>query len=285
LKSELGVIGSPIGHSISPAFQQAALDHAGINAAYLAYDVAAEDVGEFVRGLRAPGVMGINITAPHKGAVIPFLDEIDDWATAAGAVNTIVNRQGRLTGHNTDGSGFLRALQDESGFSPKGRRALVLGAGGAARAVVLALSRDKVSSLTIANRTVSKAQGMAELAQENGVAAAAAIPLERDSLTQAAQEAELIVNCTSMGMTRGSDEGGTPLTRDEIPPSALVNDLVYNPRVTPLLREAEAAGAQTLGGIHMLVYQGATAFEMWTGKPAPVAVMLEAALAAMASRD
>ena len=285
MKSELGVIGSPIGHSISPAFQQAALDHAGINAAYLAYDVAAEDVGEFVRGLRAPGVMGINITAPHKGAVIPFLDEIDDWATAAGAVNTIVNRQGRLTGHNTDGSGFLRALQDESGFSPKGRRALVLGAGGAARAVVLALSRDKVSSLTIANRTVSKAQGMAELAQENGVAAAAAIPLERDNLTQAAQEAELIVNCTSMGMTRGSDEGGTPLTRDQIPPSALVNDLVYNPRVTPLLREAEAAGAQTLGGIHMLVYQGATAFEMWTGKPAPVAVMLEAALAAMASRD
>ena len=285
MKSELGVIGSPIGHSISPAFQQAALDHAGINAAYLAYDVAAEDVGEFVRGLRAPGVMGINITAPHKGAVIPFLDEIDDWATAAGAVNTIVNRQGRLTGHNTDGSGFLRALQDESGFSPKGRGALVLGAGGAARAVVLALSRDKVSSLTIANRTVSKAQGMAELARENGVAAAAAIPLERDSLTQAAQEAELIVNCTSMGMTRGSDEGGTPLTRDQIPPSALVNDLVYNPRVTPLLREAEAAGAQTLGGIHMLVYQGATAFEMWTGKPAPVAVMLEAALAAMASRD
>ena len=285
MKSELGVIGSPIGHSISPAFQQAALDHAGINAAYLAYDVAAEDVGEFVRGLRAPGVMGINITAPHKGAVIPFLDEIDDWATAAGAVNTIVNRQGRLTGHNTDGSGFLRALQDESGFSPKGRGALVLGAGGAARAVVLALSRDKVSSLTIANRTVSKAQGMAELAQENGVAAAAAIPLERDSLTQAAQEAELIVNCTSMGMTRGPDEGGTPLTRDQIPPSALVNDLVYNPRVTPLLREAEAAGAQTLGGIHMLVYQGATAFEMWTGKPAPVAVMLEAALAAMASRD
>ena len=283
MDSELGVIGSPISHSISPAFQQAALDHAGVKATYLAYDVAVEDVGEFVGRLRQPGVMGINITAPHKGAVIPFLDEMDDWATAAGAVNTIVNRQGRLTGHNTDGSGFLRALQDESGFSPKGRRALVLGAGGAARAVVLALSRDNVGGLTIANRTVSKARSMAELAQQNGVSASA-IPLERDILTPVAQRADLIVNCTSMGMTRGSGEGGTPLTGDQIPPTALVNDLVYNPRETPLLREAAAAGAQTLGGIYMLVYQGATAFEMWTGKPAPVAVMLEAALSAMAAR-
>jgi len=289
LKSELGVIGSPIGHSISPAFQQAALDHAGIKASYLAYDVAASDVGEFVRGLREPGVMGINITAPHKGAVMPFLDEIDDWATAAGAVNTIVNRQGRLTGHNTDGSGFLRALRDECGFSPRGRRALVLGAGGSARAVVLALSRDGASGLIIANRTLSKAEGMAELAQQNGVVATA-IPLELGKIkgvsqvTEAAQAADLIVNCTSMGMTNGPGEGSTPVTKDQIPAAALVNDLVYNPRVTPLLREAAAAGAQTLGGIHMLVYQGATAFEMWTGKPAPVAVMLEAALAAMAAR-
>ena len=283
MNSELGVIGSPISHSVSPAFQQAALDHAGIKASYLAYDVAAEEVGEFVQGLRRPGVLGINITTPHKAAVIPFLDELDDWATAAGAVNTIVNRQGRLTGHNTDGSGFLRALRDESGFSPKGRRALVLGAGGAARAVVLALSRDKVASLTIANRTVSKAQSIAELAQQNGVPASA-VPLERDSLTPVAQGADLIVNCTSIGMSRGPGESGSPLTKDQIPATALVNDLVYNPRETPLLREAAAAGAQTLGGIYMLVYQGATSFEMWTGKPAPVEVMLEAALSAMAAR-
>ncbi|PKB81388.1 MAG: shikimate dehydrogenase [SAR202 cluster bacterium Io17-Chloro-G9] len=284
MKSELGVIGSPISQSVSPAFQQAALDHAGIKATYLAYDVAGEDVGEFVRGLRQPGVMGINITTPHKGAVIPYLDELDDWATAASAVNTIVNRQGRLTGYNTDSSGFLRALRDESGFSPGGRRALVLGAGGAARAVVLALSRDKIASLTIANRTLSKAQSLAELAQQNSVSASA-IPLERDSLTPVAQDADLIVNCTSMGMTRGSDASGTPLTSDQIPATALVNDLVYNPRETALLREAVAAGAQTLGGIYMLVYQGVTAFEIWTGKPAPVAVMLEAALSAMAARS
>ena len=283
MNSELGVIGSPIGHSVSPVFQQAALDHAGINATYLAYDVADQDLTAFMQGLREPGVLGINITTPHKGAVIPFLDEMDDWATAAGAVNTIVCRDGRLTGHNTDGGGFLRALRDEAGFSPEGRRALVLGAGGSARAVVLALSRSNVTGLTVANRTLSKAQTLAELAQQNGVAASA-IGLGQDSLTPAAQEADLIVNCTSLGMTRGPDESGAPLRRDQIPPSALVNDLVYNPKETPLLREAEAAGARTLGGIYMLVYQGANAFEMWTGTPAPVAIMLEAAVAAMAAR-
>ncbi len=283
MNSEMGVIGSPIGHSVSPAFQQAALDQAGINATYLAYDVLAEELRAFVQGLREPGVLGINITTPHKGAVIPFLDEMDDWATAAGAVNTIVAREGRLTGHNTDGVGFLRALRDEAGFSPEGRCALVLGAGGSARAVVLALSRSNVAGLTIANRTLSKAETLAELAQQNGVSASA-MGLDQDSLTTVAKEADLIVNCTSIGMVRGPDENGAPLLRDQIPPSALVNDLVYNPKETPLLREAEAAGAKTLGGIYMLVYQGASAFEMWTGKPAPVSVMLEAALAAMAAR-
>ena len=283
MNSEIGVIGSPIGHSVSPAFQQAALDQAGIDATYLAYDVSAGELNAFMQGLREPGVLGINITTPHKGAVIPFLDEMDDWATAAGAVNTIVSRDGRLTGHNTDGVGFLRALRDEAGFSPEGGRALVLGAGGSARAVVLALSRSNVAGLTIANRTLSKAQTLAELAQQNGVAASA-MGLERDGLTPVAKEADLIVNCTSVGMVRGPDENGAPLLGDQIPSTALVNDLVYNPKETPLLREAEAAGAKTLGGIYMLVYQGASAFEMWTGKPAPVSVMLEAAVAAMAAR-
>ena len=283
MDSAFGVIGHPIGHSMSPAFQQAALDHAGIDASYLAYDVAPGDVGRFVQGLREPGVMGINITAPHKGAVMPFLDEIDDWASAAGAVNTIVNRDGRLTGHNTDGVGFLRALSDQAGFSPQGCNALVLGAGGSARAIVLALSRANAGGLAIANRTVSKAQELAELARQNGVAADA-LALERDSLTQVAGRADLIVNCTSVGMVRGPDETGAVLDRQQIPAAALVNDLVYNPGETPLLREAHAAGAKTLGGIFMLVYQGAASFEMWTGQPAPVPVMLEAALKALAAR-
>ena len=283
MTSRLGIIGYPIGHSISPVFQQAALNHLGLDTSYQAWEVAPADVGGFVRNLRKPETLGINVTLPHKEAVIPFLDEVDDWAATAGAVNTIVHRQGRLIGHNTDGTGFLRALREEIGFTPQGRRVLVLGAGGAARGVVLALSRENATSLTIANRTVSRAQVMAQLATDNGIESAA-ISLSGPELDIAAQSSDLIVNCTSIGMTHGPNEFESPLGSTQIPSTVLVNDLVYNPRETPLLREAKRSGARTLGGIHMLVYQGASSFEMWTGQPAPVAVMLEAALSAMESR-
>ena len=283
MNSSLGIIGFPIGHSISPLFQQAALDHLGIDASYQAWEVKPEEVGEFVAGLREPGVLGINVTVPHKEAVIPYLDEVDQWATTAGAVNTIVNREGRLTGYNTDGLGFLRALLEVNGFAPQGRRALVLGAGGAARGVVLALVRDGVGHLTVANRTLSRAERLVQIAQDGGVSALA-IPLAGSALDGEAASADLIVNCTTLGMAHGPDEQATPLSRRQIPPTALVNDLVYNPKETPLLRLAAQAGAQVLGGIHMLVYQGAASFEMWTGQPAPVPVMLEAATRAMELR-
>ena len=278
MPQRLGIIGHPIGHSISPLFQQAALDAIGFDGAYQAWDVAPDGVGEFVAGLRAPGTLGINVTVPHKEAVIPFLDEVDDWASTAGAVNTIVNRDGRLTGHNTDGIGFLRALREGANFEPRGRDVLVLGAGGSARGVVYALARAGIAQLFIANRTVERAERLAHLAIDSGVAAEA---VALSDAPCAAREVALIVNCTSMGMLHGPDENGAPLTAADIPPSVLVNDLVYNPQETPLLSEAAKSGAATLGGIQMLVYQGAASFEMWTGQPAPVAVMLEAATAAM----
>ena len=272
----LGIIGFPIKHSISPVFQQAALDYCGINASYQAWEVAPDAVGAFIQGLRDPDILGINVTVPHKEAVIPHLDEVDDWATEAGAVNTVVNRSGRLTGHNTDGYGFLRALHIEGAFNPQGRRVLILGAGGAARGVVLALIRESVSSLTIANRTVARAQRLAELARSRGITSEA-IPLVGDNLARAAGRAGLIVNCTTIGMAHGPDETGTPLSWQQISPTAMVYDLVYNPLETPLLREAARAGARTLGGIAMLVYQGAASFEMWTGSKAPVVVMMRTA--------
>ncbi len=283
MTQRLGIIGYPIGHSISPIFQQAGLDHLGIDATYEKWEVPPEGVGEFVAGLRAPGSLGINITVPHKEAVIPYLDEVDEWATAAGAVNTIVNRDGRLTGHNTDGPGFLRALLVETGYSPNGTRALILGAGGAARGILLALARGGVDSMVIANRTLERAETLAKLASENGVKSEA-IPLSPDALTKAAAWADLIVNCTTLGLSHGPDEHGSPLSAAQIPASAIVNDLVYNPLKTPFLREAAAAGATTLGGLHMLVYQGVLSFQMWTGRDAPVEVMLEAATIEMASR-
>ena len=282
MPQQLGIIGHPIGHSISPVFQQAALDAVGFDGKYQAWDVEPDDVGGFVDGLRAPGTLGINVTVPHKEAVIPFLDEVDDWASTAGAVNTIVNRDGRLTGHNTDGIGFLRALREGADFEPRGRDVLVLGAGGSARGVVYALARAGIAQLFVANRTVERAEHLAALSIDSGVAAEA---LGLSQAAEAAQEVALVVNCTSMGMLHGPGENGTPLTAADIPSSVLVNDLVYNPQETPLLREAARAGAATLGGIQMLVYQGAASFEMWTGHDAPVAVMLEAATAAMRTRS
>ena len=283
MNTALGIIGYPIGHSMSPVFQQAALDACGVDARYAAYQVAPDEVEGFVNGLRQPGIMGINVTVPHKLAVMPFLDEIDDWATEAGAVNTIVNRQGRLTGHNTDGYGFLRALREGAEFEPAGRGILILGAGGAARGVVLALAREGVGDLTIANRTPERAESLAQLALNRGITARA-ISLSGTDLADTAARADLIVNCTTIGMTHGPGEDDTPLPGDAIPATALVNDLVYNPLETRLLREAAQAGAKTLGGIQMLVYQGAASFEMWLERPAPVPVMLEAATRAMQSQ-
>ena len=283
MTKRLGIIGYPIGHSISPIFQQAALDALGIDAIYEKWEVTPEGVGDFVNGLRAPDSWGINITLPHKQAVIPLLDEVDEWATAAGAVNTIVNHDGRLTGHNTDGPGFLRALQVETGYDPKGTRALILGAGGAARGILLALARGGVDSLVIANRTMERAETLAKLAVENGVKSEA-IPIAGNVLIKAAASADLIVNCTSVGMSHGPDEQGTPLTAAQIPASAIVNDVVYTPLETPLLMEAAAAGATALGGLHMLVYQGVLSFQMWTGQEAPADVMLAAATKEMTSR-
>ena len=282
MPQRLGIIGHPIGHSISPVFQQVALDAIGFDGVYEAWDVAPDGVGEFVAGLRAPGTLGINVTVPHKEAVIPFLDEVDDWASTAGAVNTIVNRDGRLTGHNTDGIGFLRALREGADFDPRGRDVLVLGAGGSARGVVYALARAGIAQLFIANRTLERAERLVYLAIDSGVAAEA---MELSDAPGATREVALIVNCTSMGMVHGPDENGSPLSAADIPSTVLVNDLVYNPPETPLLREAARAGAATLGGIQMLVYQGAASFEMWTGHDAPVAVMLEAATAAMRTRS
>jgi shikimate dehydrogenase len=281
--AKLGIIGFPISHSISPVFQQAALDHLRIDATYQAWEVAPKDVQRFVQGLRSPEMLGINVTVPHKEAVIPYLDEFDASAAAAGAVNTIVNRGGRLSGHNTDGSGFLRALRDTGGFDPRGRRVLILGAGGAARGVAMALILEGVGHLTVANRTLSRTNALLKLANAHGTAAQA-IPLDGAALTAAAASADLIVNCTTIGMSHGPDETGTLLTHEQIPSTVLLNDLVYNPLETPLLREAARSEACTLGGIHMLVHQGAASFEMWTGREAPVAVMLEAAIRAMGSR-
>ena len=283
MTKRLGIIGYPIDHSISPIFQQAALDYIGIDAIYEKWEVTPEKVGDFVNQLRAPDSLGINVTLPYKRAVIPFLDEVDEWATSAGAVNTIVNQGGHLSGHNTDGPGFLQALLNETGYDPKGTSALILGAGGAARGILLALVRGGVESIVIANRTLERAGELSRLSYDNGVASEA-ISISGDALNEAANSADLIVNCTSLGMSHGPDQLGSPMSAAQIPATAIVNDLVYTPMLTPMLKEAAKAGATALGGLHMLIYQGVLSFKMWTGQDPPVDVMLDVATKEMISR-
>ena len=278
----IGIIGFPIGHSISPVFQQAALDYCALDATYSAWEVHPELLPEFVAGLRSPDTMGINVTVPHKEAILAHLDHIDDWAHAAGAVNTIVNHNGLLTGYNTDGGGFLKALEEHDHFSSNGRSVLILGAGGAAKGVALALVRRGVARMTIANRTLARAEQLAKLVEDQGLHVEAIPLLDRgQALVDASARCDLLVNCTTMGMKHGPDELGTPLLAQHIPPETLVYDLVYNPPETPLLREATRAGAATLGGLPMLVYQGAASFELWTGRVAPVDIMLRSAEVAL----
>ena len=281
----LGILGYPLRHSASPAFQQAALDHLGLDARYEAWEVEPEKLADRVRQLRNPEVLGFSVTVPHKETVMPLLDAVGDTARAIGAVNTVVSRDGRLEGANTDLEGFLRALREEGAYDPRGGGALILGAGGAARAVAYALLAEGAAGVAIANRSPERARILAEELGARFPARVQALSLDAEALAPllaADASVDLLVNCTSLGMAHGPDPDASPVPADLIPGTALVYDLVYNPQETPLLAAARRAGARTLGGLPMLVYQGAAAFRMWTGREAPIDVMMRAASAALA---
>ena len=278
MTSLAGIIGYPLAHSVSPALQQAALDHHGIDARYEAWETPPEELEGRLNSLRGSDMLGASVTVPHKEAVIPYLDRLTPEAQRTGAVNTIVHRHGVLEGHNTDVPGFLRALREDGRFEPLGRRVLVLGAGGAARAVAFALVGQGVGELSIANRTLDRARS---LVSDLNTTVAVALALDASSLSNP-DGWELVVNCTTLGMRHGAGEGETPIPASLIPADALVCDLVYNPQETPLLRAAAQAGARTLGGLPMLVYQGAEAFRLWTDREPPIEVMFDAARRALA---
>ncbi len=265
----VGVIGYPIGHSISPVFQQAAFDHLGIRARYEAWETHPSKLKERIEGLRSPGALGANVTVPHKEAVIPLLDTVDPLATQIGAVNTIINRNGKLAGYNTDALGFLRSLAEDGHFDPKSKRVLILGAGGAARAVSFALLTSGIAHLTIANRPRYLAENLVARLRDSGQK-----QVEVGIWKRVPAGIDLIVNCTPIGMKGGPSPKRSPLAPSQVPPSVLVYDVVYNPPETPLMKAARKSGAKAVGGLHMLVYQGAASFELWTGQKAPLSVML-----------
>ncbi|MFN3974797.1 MAG: shikimate dehydrogenase [Dehalococcoidia bacterium] len=274
----VGIIGFPVRHSLSPRVHQAAFATLGLDICYEMWDTPPDALPQRIHSLRTPGVLGANVTIPHKEAVLPLLDTLTETARSIGAVNTIVHQNGALQGENTDAPGFLRALE-EAGFPLRGSRALVLGAGGSARAVVHALAQANLAHLTLSARTLARAQGLAPLVE--GKTPLSIVPWEEGALARAAAQVDLIVHCTPLGMAHTPYAGQTPLRWEHIPPSAFVYDLVYTPEETPLLREARRAGARAVGGLGMLVHQGALAFELWTRRPAPVEVMRRAAVCAL----
>ena len=275
-----GIFGYPISHSISPAMHQAALDHAGIDATYDAWETPPDALAQGVLMLRGDDYLGANVTVPHKQAVMEHLDQIDELATRIGAVNTIVNEGGRLLGSNTDAAGFIDSLRDEAGLNPSGLEAVLVGAGGAARAAAYALAIEGAASLTIANRTLDRARTLADEVGRTGLKAQA-LALDDDELPHRCLEAQLIVNSTSVGMLHGPAEGLSPIPSEVIRPGVVVYDMVYNPADTPLLKTARSGGAKVAGGLLMLVYQGAASFRQWTGRPAATTVMLDAARRAL----
>ncbi len=276
----LGVIGHPLKRSLSPAFQQAALDHLRLDIRYEAWPTPEDALQTRVTTLRSPTVLGANVTIPHKQAAMPMLDEIDVLARRIGAVNTIVNREGRLSGHNTDLSGFMRALREDAGFEPEGRRAVVAGAGGAARAVVAGLFDAGVAAVTVINRTLARANRLVEELRPMATGSELrALPEMYASWGAVMGACDLLVNCTSAGSAGLEKESPVPF--DLIRPGMLVYELIYDPPETALMAAGQEKGARVLGGLPMLVYQGAASFELWTGKQPPLDVMFEAARAAI----
>ena len=267
----IGLIGWPVEHSVSPAMHNAAFEATGLPWHYTLLPTPPGRIKAALTGLKAQGYRGANVTVPHKQAVMPHLDEIADPARAIGAVNTIIAQEGQLIGYNTDGDGFLAALR-EAGFEPAGRSALVLGAGGAARAVVYALAQAGCA-VTIHNRTVQRAAQLAHHMQDAGVHAPVTwLPITATLSDLDLARFDLLVNATPVGMWPQTDASPWPETLP-LPSRWTVFDLVYNPTETRLLAQARAAGATTVGGLGMLVHQGALAFERWTGHSPPREVM------------
>jgi len=267
------IIGDPVEHSLSPVMHNAAFKKLGLNLVYVAFTVTSTELKTAVLGAKSLGLKGLNVTMPHKNAVMNYLDAVDSTAKSIGAVNTVLNNQGKLIGYNTDGSGAMIALQ-ENGVDPEEKKLVLLGAGGAAKAIAYQAAQD-VEELVILNRTPEKAKKLAEALKSFGAKVKAGT-LSSKVLEEELPTTDILVNATSVGMPPDVDI--SPVPSDLLHSDLSVMDIIYNPLETKLLKDAKSAGAKVVSGIEMLLYQGAVAFEIWTNCPAPVEVMREAAL-------
>jgi shikimate dehydrogenase len=273
-KAELvGVFGHPVAENPTIIMQEAAFQALGLNWRYLTIEVYPQDLAVAMQGLRAFNMRGINLTIPHKVEVLKYLDEISPAAQLMEAVNTVVRQGERLVGENTDGKGFMQSLRLEGGVDPAGRRIVVLGAGGAARAITVELALAGAAQITLVNRSRERGQALVDLLNQKTPVKAVFVPWDH---TYALPEgSEVLVNATSIGLYPNVNDR-PDLEYDSIRPGMIVCDVIPNPPRTAFLKQAEARGARTLDGLGMLVYQGAIGFKLWTGLEAPVEVMRRA---------
>jgi shikimate dehydrogenase len=269
-----GVIGEPIEHTLSPLMHNAAFEALKLDYVFLAFRVKPAEVESAVNGMRALNIRGLNVTMPHKSTVIKHLDRVDLSAQIVNSVNTILNKENLLFGFNTDGIGAFKALK-ENGVEPKGRKVLLLGAGGAARAIAYTMA-NKADELAVLNRTVKQAQALAKLLEKSFNKKISTGSLSPSDIQSNLQDSDILINATSVGMKPKAEE--SPIPPKLLRSNLAVMDIVYNPLETKLEKEAKAAGAKVVSGVEMLIYQGAASFELWTGKSAPVEVMRQAAL-------
>lgn len=268
------VIGDPIEHTLSPLMHNAAFKHLKLDLVYVAFRVRKEELENAVKGMCSLGIHGLNVTMPHKNAIIKYLDEVDSTAKFIGSVNTVLNNDGKLMGFNTDGLGALKALK-ENQVHLDGKKLLLLGAGGAARAIAFQLASE-VEELRILNRDGEKAKQLAKALREKFNRKIVGDTLSASTIKEQLKDADILVNATSVGMHPNPEQ--TLVNREWLKPNMAVMDIVYNPVETRLLRDAKSVGAKVVYGTEMLVFQGAASFEIWFNRPAPVEVMRDAVL-------
>jgi shikimate dehydrogenase len=273
-KAELvGVFGHPVAENPTIVMQEAAFRALDLNWRYLTIEVYPDDLPAAMQGLRAFNMRGINLTIPHKTAVLKYLDEISTAAQLMGAVNTVVRKEDRLVGENTDGKGFIQSLRLDAGIDPSGNRFVLLGAGGAARAITVELALAGAAQVIVVNRTPSRGQALVDLLNEKTPVKASFVQWDRTF--ELPQGIDVLVNATSIGLFPSVEEK-PDIDYYTINPEMTVCDVIPNPPQTPFLSKARARGARTLDGLGMLVYQGAIGFKLWTGLDAPVQVMRQA---------
>jgi shikimate dehydrogenase len=274
-----GVIGDPIEHTLSPAIHNAAFNHLKLDFVFLAFKVKAADLENAVWGMRGLGIHGLNVTMPHKSTVIAYLDEVDSAVKFLGSANTILNKNGKLLGFNTDGVGALKALR-ENGTELSEKKVLLFGAGGAAKAIAFSLA-EEVGELVVLNRAAEKAALLADALNPMFGKKIVGGALSPSAVQKNLQDADILVNATSIGMHPNVNQ--SLVAPQWLKSNLIVMDIVYNPVETKLAKDAKAAGAKVISGVEMLIYQGAASFKIWTERAAPIEVMRKAALNQLSS--